>query len=108
MSRQVTQRVKAGPSQRGKIHSRAERDAGDHVDIPVVGRCRKKVRDPVAGRFLFAAREQHANAIEVGFRRCGIEPKRFIEGAPRVHDVNLPAKSVTNILQFRDAKPGPA
>ena len=95
--------------QRFVVHAvAAQRDAGDHVHIPVVGRDCKQVGDAVARRLFFAAREQHVDAIEIGFGRRGIELQRLIESAARVHDVDLAAESVAHILQFGDAETAPA
>ena len=85
----------------------AQRDAGHHVHVPVVGRAGEQVGDAVARRLLFAAREQHVDAVEIGLGRCGIELERLVEGAARVHHVNLPAKAVARILQLGDAQAGP-
>ena len=86
----------------------AQREAGDHVHVPVVGRGGEQVGDAVARRLLFAAREQHVDAVEIGLGRGGIELERLVEGAARVHDVNLAAESVARVLQLGDAEAGPA
>ena len=55
--------------QRFVVHAvAAQREAGHHVDVPVVGCAREQVRDAVTRRFLFAARKQHVNAVEIGLR----------------------------------------
>ena len=95
--------------QRLVVHAvAAQRDAGDHVHVPVVGGAGEQVGDAVARRLLFAAREQHVDAIEIRLRRRGIELERLIEGAPRVHHVNLSAESVAHILQLGDAEAAPS
>ena len=78
------------------------------MHVPIVARGGQQVGDAVASRFLFAAREQHVNAVEIGLGRCGIELERLVEGAPRVHHVNLPAETVARVLQFGNAQPGPS
>ena len=62
----------------------AQRQASDHVHIPVIRGAGEQVGDAVARRLLFAARQQHINAVEIGFGRSRIELERLIEGAPRV------------------------
>ncbi len=85
----------------------AQRDAGNHVDVPVVGRGGEQVGDPMAGRLFFAARKQHVNAVEIGLGGSGVELEGFVEGAARAHHVNLAAKAVARILQLGDAEAGP-
>ena len=95
--------------QRFLIHAvAAQREAGHHVHVPVVGRARKQVGDAVASRLLFAAREQHVNAVEIGLGGRGIEPERLVEGATRAHHVNLAAETVAHILQLGDAEAAPS
>ena len=94
--------------QRLVVHAvAAQRDAGHHVHVPVVGRAGQQIRNAVPRRLLFAARQQHVNAIEIGFGRGRVQLERLVECAPRMHHVNLPAESVTHILQFRNAQPAP-
>ena len=67
----------------------------------------EQVGDAVARRLFFAAREQHVNAVEIGFGRGGIEAERLIKGAARVHHVNLAAEAVAHILQLGNAQAAP-
>jgi hypothetical protein len=86
----------------------AQRNAGHHVHVPVVGRAGEQVGDAVPRRLLFAAREQHVNAVEIGLGRSRIELERLVEGAARAHHVNLPAEAVARILQLGNAQAGPS
>ena len=86
----------------------AQRHAGHHVHVPVVGGAGEQVGDAVPRRLLFAAREQHVDAVEIGLGRSRIELERFVEGAARAHHVNLPAEAVARILQLGDAQAAPA
>jgi hypothetical protein len=68
--------------------------AGDEVDVPVVGGGLQQVLDAVAGGLFFAAREQHVDAVEVGFDRAGVElrgPCRR-RGALRAHASGRPGR----------------
>ena len=86
----------------------AQGHAGDHVNVPVVCRGGEEVGNAVACGLLFTAREQHIDAIEVGLGGCGIELERLIEGATRMHHVDLSAEAVAHILQLGDAEAAPA
>ena len=81
----------------------AQREAGDQVDVPVVGGGGQQVFDAVAGGFLFAAREQHVDAVEVGLDRAGIEQQCLVKGAAGFNDMHLAAQAVARVLQMGDA-----
>ncbi len=86
----------------------AEGMAGDHADVPVVACGLEEVFDAVAGGLFFAAREEHVDAVEIGFDGAGIELEGFVEGAAGFEDVHLAAEAVAGVLQVRDAEAGPA
>ena len=95
--------------QRFFVHAvSAQRNSGHHVHVPIVGRAGQQAGNAVPRRLLLAARKQHIDTIEIRFGRCRIELQRLVECTARAHYVNLPAKSVTRVLQFGDAQPGPS
>ena len=67
----------------------------------------EQVLDAVAGGFLFAAGEQHVDAVEIGLHRAGIELQGLVEGAASFQHMHLAAQAMARILQMRDAKAGP-
>ena len=86
----------------------AEGDAGDQADVPVVACGLEEVLDAVAGGLFFAAREEHVDAVEIGFDGAGIELEGFVEGAAGFEDVHLAAEAVARVLKVGDAEAGPA
>ena len=77
------------------------------MNIPVVGGGLQQVLDAVARGLLFAAGQQHVDAIEVGLDRAGIELERLVEGAAGFEHVHLAAQPVARVLEMRDAQAGP-
>jgi hypothetical protein len=85
----------------------AEGEAGDEVDVPVVGGGLEEVLDAVAGGLFFSAREQHVDAVEVGLDGAGVELEGVVEGAAGLEDVHLSAEAVARVLEVGDAEAGP-